>query len=181
MKTVIYLSFSLIILTACSEAETDASREIPNPSKRSLPNPEGAAKDKFEDEKHLDSIPVKTLKGTTWNSEFYHYHNFYHFKTDSTGYSDDGQVAWSTPIDLKKNKIPEDKILYNGERKFKYRFHENKLIITYLDSDHDQHRIFLYRKEYKDWISKYEYTYGNEVLQPGKKAEMFTAVQMIEK
>lgn len=120
------------------------------------------------------------LKGTKWNSQFYYYNNFYHFETDSTGFSDDGQVAWSCPIDLKKENIPENKILYSGVQKFSYKIKTDTLIIDYGNAEKEGSnlRVFIYRKTYKDWISEEAYAYGNEVLKPGERAFFFEEMKL---
>jgi len=183
MKTLLYIAFPLLLLSSCFGSKKKSNREIPNPAERTLPNPEVLAKDKFPETEESDNSVMKTLKGTKWNSEFYHYHNFYHFQTDSSGYFDDGQVAWSCPIDLKAQKIPEDKILYSGKQPFRYQIERNKLTIVYKvpNDKKSKNRIFTYRQNEKDWISVYKYTYGNEVIQPGEREEFFTAVPKIEK
>ncbi len=118
-----------------------------------------------------------SLEHTKWNSQFYHYNNFYHFTDKSAGYSQDGQVAWSCPIDLKAKKIPENKILYSEKEVFTYVIKDSKLTIHYLNRDTTQtpveDRVFNYRKKYSDWISDYTFTYGPEILQPGKRKEVF--------
>ena len=122
-------------------------------------------------------VAVQSLAYTKWNSQFYQYNNFYHFTDKSTGYSQDGQVAWSCPIDLEANKIPGNKILYNEKESFTYEIKDSKLTIHYLNRDTSQtpreDRVFSYRKKYDDWISDYTYVYGSEILQAGKRNEFF--------
>ena len=122
--------------------------------------------------KYNISTTPHTLKGTTWFSQFYHYCNFYRFETDSTGYKESGQVAWSCPVDTLALGISGDHILYEDPVAFKYEITDTVLVIEYLDKnsneDH-QKELFYYRSEYKDWISKYEYTYGFEYLKEGEK------------
>lgn len=112
----------------------------------------------------------ETLKGTTWTSQFYHYCNFYQFETDSTGFSQDGQVAWSCPVDTVALGISEDQILYSDPEKFKYEIKDTVLTIAY-DGVHK--KVFYYRANYKDWISEYEFVYGKECLRRGDRKELF--------
>jgi hypothetical protein len=123
-----------------------------------------------------------SLEKTNWNSQFYHYSNFYHFETDEAGYSDDGQVAWSCPIDLKAQKIRGNKILYAGQVQFHYQIEKDTLTIDYLykDADHSKSRVFTYRKKYKDWISVNSYTYGFEVLKQGEQKLDFEETNLIQ-
>lgn len=125
-----------------------------------------------------------SLENTQWNSQFYQYNNFYHFTDASSGYSQDGQVAWSVPIDLKARKIPKNKILYNDKEAFTYAIKDSKLTIHYLNQDTTQtpldDRVFNYRKKHADWISVHVYTYGSEVLKPGKRNAFYEDVPAIK-
>ena len=126
--------------------------------------------------KYNISIPPTTLKGTNWTSLFYHYCNNYHFDTDSTGFSEDGQVAWSCPVDTTALGISENEILYSDPQKFKYDISDTILTIEYLTwkpNNNVYKRIFFYRPQYDDWISEYEYAYGKECLKKGKRKEKF--------
>ncbi len=114
----------------------------------------------------------RSLEKTDWNAQFYYYSNFYHFGTNGQGYSDDGQTAWSCPIDLKAKQIPENKILYAGREKFRYELKKDTLTLDYLNPDRES-RVFVYRKEYRNWMSLHSYTYGFEVLEPGERKEFF--------
>ena len=118
----------------------------------------------------------QTLKGSKWTSQFYFYCNYYYFETDSTGFSEDGQVAWSCPIDTLALGISGNKILYCGQSRFKYYLSDTMLTIEYLTLRSDNtinRRVFFYRPEYSDWISEYEYVYGKEVLRKRERIEQF--------
>jgi hypothetical protein len=108
------------------------------------------------------------LSGTVWTSKFYYYCNQYFFKTDSTGYSQDGQLAWSTLFGQDtSNHIPQDSILYIDNDTFKYLLIDTVLIINYLSPEHDSTndtRIFFRRPMDSAFVSEYEYVYGREVL-----------------
>lgn len=80
---------------------------------------------------NYSNVP-QTLKGTKWTSRFYYYCNYYYFETDSTGFSEDGQVAWSCPIDTLALGISGDKILYSDQREFKYNLSDTILTIKYV-------------------------------------------------
>lgn len=123
-----------------------------------------------------DITVPKSLKGTNWNSQFHHYCNFYHFETDSTGYSIDGQVAWSTPIDTINDGISKNKVVYDDPVSFRYVIQDSSLIINYQvtgSNDGQNQRIFNFRIEHKDWLSEYEYAYGRECMREGEKIEEF--------
>ena len=90
---------------------------------------------KVEINSDFPEVP-KSLKGTNWYSQFYHYHNNYYFKTDSTGSSEDGQVALSCPIDTTALGISGDTIIYSNPEKFKYKITDTILRIEYLDWRH---------------------------------------------
>ncbi len=121
------------------------------------------------------STVPKTLKGTNWTSQFFHYCNNYYFDSDSTGFSEDGQVAWSYPVDTLELGISSDDILYANPEKFKYDITDTILTIEYLtfDSKSFYERVFYFRPKYSDWISEYEYVYGRECLREGEKKEKF--------
>lgn len=125
-----------------------------------------------------------SLKSTQWNSQFYIHNNFYHFTGKSSGYSEDGNVAWSCPIDLEAHKIPGNKIIYGNKAAFTYAIKDSKLTIHYLNRDTTQtpleDRVFNYRKKYADWISEDVYTYGSEVLRPGKRNEFYDDIPLIK-
>ncbi|WP_341904766.1 hypothetical protein [Fluviicola taffensis] len=130
---------------------------------------------KSDKEKNLlkeESVKEISLEKTNWYSQFYHYSNFYHFGMDGRGYSDDGQTAWSCPIDWKSKHIPGNKILYGGKEKFRYEIKKDTLTINYLNQDLNS-RVFIYRKKYGNWIALNSYTYGSEVLKQGKRKEFF--------
>ena len=130
---------------------------------------------KVEINSDFPEVP-KSLKGTNWYSQFYHYHNNYYFKTDSTGSSEDGQVALSCPIDTTALGISGDTIIYSNPEKFKYKITDTILRIEYLDwrpNDTIYSRVFYFRRKHGDWISEYEYAYGNEYLKIGKRTEIF--------
>ncbi len=115
-----------------------------------------------------DSKTKNSLQGTVWASEFYYYRNQYLFETDSTGYSQDGQLAWSTIFgqDI-SNHIPQDSILYFDNDTFKYSLIDSVLIVKYPSADHDSTndtRIFHRRLKDCAFVSEYEYAYGREVL-----------------
>ncbi len=120
-------------------------------------------------------IPI-TLKGTNWVSHFYHYHNNYFFETDSTGFSEDGQMAWSCTIDTVALGISGDEILYANPEKFKYTIGDSTLTIEYLNwrpQDSVYTRVFYFRSQNNDWLSDYEYVYGKECLRQGVRVETF--------
>lgn len=117
------------------------------------------------------NIP-QTLKGTNWASHFYHYCNFYHFETDSTGYSEDGQMASSLPIDTLALGVSGNEILYGIPEKFKYDITDTVLTINYLTRNPNDTvftRVFYFRPEKSEWVSEYEYAYGKEYLRKGVK------------
>lgn len=121
----------------------------------------------------------ESLKNTEWNSQFYHYANFYVFETDSTGYFQDGQVGWSTGIDPQKLVGSEDKVFYNDSVQFTYALKNNVLTITYPqeeDGSEMAYRIFDFRSEDQHWVSQYEYAYGKEVLMTGERLEQLVGV-----
>lgn len=124
-----------------------------------------------------DYFPPDKLKGTSWESDFYHYHNNYFFKTDSTGYSEDGQLAWSCPIDTVALHISGDSILILNKSSFTYTLKDTLLMIRYTDPHHaetDTTRTFYMEKDLEGvtLVSLYEYTYGREVLRKkGNKAK----------
>jgi len=123
-----------------------------------------------------NAIVPKTLEGKSYTSQFYHYCNYYHFKTDSTGFSESGQVAWSCPVDTISLGISGDEILYAYPQEFKYKIKDTTLTIEYLiqESDEDNYQnVFYFRPKYNDWISEYEYAYGKECLKVGEKKGRF--------
>lgn len=117
------------------------------------------------------------LKGTQWTSDFYHYHNNYYFVTDSTGFSQDGQYLWSTPVEPALYNNSRDSIGYENDEPFRYSFKDTVLIIKYLSAGQDTlngHRVFYLQKSESDKIvfrSDYEYTYGREYLILKKSAD----------
>ena len=118
----------------------------------------------------------QTLKGTGWSSQFYHYCNFYHFDTDSTGYIESGQVAWSCPVDTLALGISGDQILYQNPVKFRYQIKDSVLVIEYYGTKSKEDELkdkFYYRPQRNDWISYHEYSYGRECLRMGEKIEFF--------
>ena len=124
---------------------------------------------------NYSNVP-QTLKGTKWTSRFYYYCNYYYFETDSTGFSEDGQVAWSCPIDTLALGISGDKILYSDQREFKYNLSDTILTIKYVSmspNETKKTRIFYFRFEHNEWISEYEYVYGKEILIKGERIELF--------
>jgi hypothetical protein len=115
--------------------------------------------------------PKKTeniLKGSEWSSEFYYYHNRYFFKTNSSGYSEDGQYGWSTAIDPEHYNNSKDSILYEEKEAFTYKLVDTVLTITYKSKEEgNEPRIFyLEKRKNKEVVfrSEYEYTYGREYL-----------------
>lgn len=121
--------------------------------------------------------PVPTsLKGTNWTSHFYHYHNNYFFDSDSTGFSEDGQMKWSLPIDTIASGNSGDSIIYDDPKKFKYNIVDTILTIEYLTwkpNNIAENRVFVYRSKSADWISEYEYAYGKECLKQAERAEEY--------
>ncbi len=114
----------------------------------------------------------KTLKGTNWNSQFSYYSNFYHFDSDSTGYSEDGQVAWSFPIDSSTLGDAKDSIIYLDRKLFNYHIEDSTLTIDYPSwkiNDTLVKRVFHFNPKKQAWCSDYEYTYGREWLKEGEK------------
>ncbi len=108
-----------------------------------------------------------SLSESVWASEFYYYHNQYFFLTDSTGYSRDGQLAWSCPIDTTALQISGDSILYGDNDTFKYSLIDTVLTIKYQSPNSDgtfYTRVFHRRQSDSAFVSNYEYTYGKEVL-----------------
>lgn len=113
------------------------------------------------------SFPT-TLKNHQYSSEFYHYVNYYHFETDSTGYSEDGQLFWSIGLDTTGRSSALDSVLYEEGDPFDYTIHDSTLTIRYTAPDHpdtDLVRTFYYQSTDKVWISEHEYAYGKEYLQ----------------
>ena len=124
---------------------------------------------------NLNPKVSKILKGTNWTSQFYHYCNYYHFSTDSTGYSEDGQVGWSCPVDSTNLRFSGNEILYENQKNFKYEIVDTTLVIEYLNwrpHNTTYQRVFHYRPKHHDWISEYEYAYGKECLKKGEKKEL---------
>tara|TARA_Y100001954_G_scaffold231927_1_gene282303 strand:+ start:16 stop:432 length:417 start_codon:yes stop_codon:yes gene_type:complete len=111
---------------------------------------------------------VKTLKNTVWSSTFFHYHNEYHFITDSTGYSFDGQRAFSLPLDSSDTDFETDKILYNDSVNFKYKLKDSLLTITYLTKKPKREFKISTLKNNFAFQSLYKYAYGYEYLEKGK-------------
>lgn len=126
----------------------------------------------FTNNQHQKACLKKSLKGTKWNSHFYYYHNFYSFETDSTGYFEDGRIAWSCPLDLEKLNIPENEILYETPIDFKYQVTDSSLILNYKVNHSEKKldsRSFILHEELDRWVSTYEYAYGKEVLRKGDR------------
>lgn len=123
-----------------------------------------------------EPTPPTTLAGTNWDSQFYFYHNNYFFDSDSTGYSEDGQMASSVAIDLESNGLTGEEILYEGKQPFTYTIKDTVLTINYTEweIEGEKHsRIFYYNFEWGNWVSEYEYTYGHEVLINQPRTETF--------
>lgn len=123
-----------------------------------------------------DLIAPQTLKGTSWTSQFHHYCNFYRFETDSTGFIENGQVAWSCPVDTLALVVSGNDILYDDPKKFIYKISDSILIIENLvneSRDEANRNIFYYRPEENRWVSEHEYVYGKEYLESGEKKEKF--------
>src|SRR5262245_26721520 len=98
---------------------------------------------------HSNNSKRTILEGTLWTSDFYHYHNNYYFITDSTGYSQNGQYMWSTPIDPSLYNNSRDSICYDKNDPFKYTLNDTVLTIKYSLTVHDtinDHRIFYLQK-----------------------------------
>lgn len=114
------------------------------------------------------------LTGLFFWSEFYHYQNNYFFDTDSTGFIQMGQVAWSIPIVLNDPQIAEDSIIYGGKEAFSYTITDTTLLIYFTESPSDSIHVYdtslFYVRHHKegwfDFISDHEYVYGKEVLAP---------------
>jgi len=115
----------------------------------------------------LVEVP-QTLKGTNWQSQFYHYQNRYHFVTDSTGFAVAGQFAWGCPVDTTRLGISGEDILYTTPQAFMYHIVDRVLKISYqADNAADREAsadIFHYRPARGDWIADHEYAYGRECL-----------------
>lgn len=111
------------------------------------------------------------MKGTTWSSEFYHYANFYCFETDSTGYSLDGQLAASIPIDTVEAGVSGNTIVYGDKTPFNYKIVGTGLTIYY--PENKTKRRYFYRNDFEDWCSFQEYAYGRECLSQGEQIKTF--------
>jgi len=110
----------------------------------------------------------QTLKGKQFSSEFFHYVNYYSFQTDSTGFSENGQLVWSIGLDPDKYTDAMDSVYYEYPAPFRYTIVDSVLTITYTDPEHpktDQFRIFHFNCAEKQWIGTHEYAYGREYLE----------------
>ena len=108
-----------------------------------------------------------TLKGAQFASEFYHYVNHYSFETDSTGFSENGQLFWSIGLDTTGRSSAQDSVMYANPEPFRYFISDSILTIEYTSADHpesDQFRIFHFNCSRNQWISTHEFTYGKEHL-----------------
>ena len=94
------------------------------------------------------------LKGEVWESEFYHYKNYYHFTTDQTGYV----IRHTHCYDSLFHSI--DSVNFN------YNLSKERLTINYIDGAPDYPQIYLTKSEFCRYVyvSEFEYTYGHEVL-----------------
>lgn len=112
-----------------------------------------------------------SLKGSTWNSQYYHYAHFYQFDSDSSGHCESAQVNWSLPIKLDSAQLNPDAFEYEPPIEFRYYIRDSILLIQYSNLNGEEAYIdkYYFRKKYKDWIAHHEYTYGREVLKPGNK------------
>ena len=117
--------------------------------------------------------PLKSLRETSWTSQFNYYSNYYYFDSDSTGFSQDGQVAWSCPITPSLvNEKNKDSIIYTDKERFIYHIKDSTLFIKYPDwkiNDTIVKRAFRYNSTEKAWGSIYKYSYGREWLTLGTK------------
>jgi hypothetical protein len=114
------------------------------------------------------------FKNHFWTSEFYYYRNVYKFNNGNRGICYEHQVASSCPIDLKKFGIPEDSMLLVRELPFIYSFNDSIFKISLFPSDGDtiperEFNIIETSVGNFNLKSKYEYTYGNEILFPEPK------------
>jgi hypothetical protein len=111
-----------------------------------------------------------SLKGTEWVSEFYHYRNKYYFETDSTGYAQHGQFAWSCPVDTIALGITGDSILYSNNEPFRYWLNDTVLQLQFLSAlGPDRRKFYLYmQEEQQRFRSDHEYSYGREYLDQEK-------------
>jgi len=122
---------------------------------------------------------IPTLKGTNWASDFYHYHRNYFFETDSTGYFEHGQLAWSLPIDTVALKISGNQILYEEPESFKYSITDTTLTIEYFKKDSAglaSRQVFYLEKRDNNryvWRANQEFTYGREYLFLENRVEIF--------
>lgn len=113
--------------------------------------------------------PENLLKGTLWSSDFYHYHNNYYFITDSTGYWQQGQYLWSTPVDPALYNNSRDSIAYNDNSPFKYTLRDT--VLTFLDINDttgQKGKSVFYLSPVKNgkpiFVSAEMYAYGSEIL-----------------
>jgi hypothetical protein len=100
-----------------------------------------------------------SLSGTTWKS----YQNRYFFLTDSTGFSQDGQFLWSTPVEPDLYNSSEDSVAYDDNEIFNYALRDTILTINYISCNQGK-RIF-YKHGDGLFISEQEYTYGREGIE----------------
>lgn len=109
----------------------------------------------------------QTLNGSQFASEFYHYVNYYSFETDSTGFSENGQLFWSIGLDTTGRSSAQDSVMYEYPEPFRYFIVDSVLTIEYTSPNHpdtDLFRIFHYNCNQKQWIGTHEYAYGREYL-----------------
>ena len=109
----------------------------------------------------------QTLSETQFSSAFFHYVNYYSFETDSSGFSENGQLVWSIGLDPEKYADAMDSVFYEVPAPFRYSISDSVLTIEYTNPDHpktDQFRIFHYNCDEKQWIGIHEYAYGREYL-----------------
>ncbi len=110
----------------------------------------------------------QTLNGQQFASEFYHYVNYYSFETDSTGFSENGQLFWSIALDTTSRSAAMDSVMYEYPEAFRYSIIDSVLTIEYTSPDHpdtDHFRVFHFNCKKKQWIGTHEYAYGREYLQ----------------
>ena len=111
---------------------------------------------------------IETLKNTVWSSTFFHYHNEYYFESDSTGYSFDGQRAFSLPLDSSDVDFESKKVLYKDSVNFTYILQDSLLIINFQNQQPKREFKISTLNNSLAFKSIYKYSYGYEWLEKGK-------------
>jgi hypothetical protein len=124
------------------------------------------------------------LKHTTWFSAYATYANYYTFLNDSLGTLEAGQVAWSSPIDLKNMDVPGNWYLYNDRDTFRYELNADTVLhLHFLSKTHaksDRERIYRYSSLDSAWISDHEFISSKEYLRKGAKLRYMEEPLLIE-